>query len=155
MSRARLLLHVAALLLPLAAAATFALMVSRDPDFVLRMTAYFGGAGALAAQIAVLLRWRAFDRRARAGRGGWIAGIGMAAIAHAMFGVLLVIGLAIALGGWRQSAGTGSPFDLVLQALFFITMSVLPLGILTFPVTAALAEFIARMRHRELTDVVV
>ena len=154
MSRARLLLHVAALLLPPAAAALFAVMVNRDPAFVLRMAVYFGGAGALSAQIAALLRWPALERHAIAGSGGWLAGLGMAAIAHLVFGILLVIGLAVASGGWEKSAGTGRPSDLIFQALFFIAMSIMPLGALTFPLTAAVAEYVARLRARELADVV-
>ena len=152
MSRSRLLLHLAALLLPPAAAALFAALVNRDPEFVLRIALYFGGAGALAAQIAAILRWPALERRARAGTGGWLAGLGMAAITHALFGVLIVVGLAFAVGGWEKSAGSGRPSDLVVQALFFIAMSVLPLGALTFPLTAGLAEVVSRLRARELAD---
>ncbi|MEP6938409.1 MAG: hypothetical protein ABI846_01495 [Rudaea sp.] len=154
MSRSRLSLHLAALLLPLAAAALFALMVDRDPAFVLRMAAYFGGAGALAAQVAALVRWPALERRAAAGWGGWLAGLGMAAITHVLFGMFVVIGLALAVGDWQHGAGTGKPFDLVLQALFFVAVSVMPLGALTFPLSAGLAEIVSRMRHRELADVV-
>jgi hypothetical protein len=151
-SRARLSLHLIALLLPFAAAATFALMIDRDEELVLRQSAIFGGVGALSAQIAALLRWRALDRRALEGHGGWITGVGMAAITHALFGILFVIGLAFAVG-WQKSAD--SPFDFVWQAIFFIAASVLPLGTLTFPLTAGLAEVVARMRHRELLHVVV
>lgn len=153
MSRARLYLHCVALIAPFTAAATFACMVDRDADFILRMAGIFGGVGALSAQIAALLRWRALERRARAGSGGWITGIGMAAITHVLFGVLAAIGLAIAAGGWRKSAGSGSPFDIVVQALFFMLASILPVGIVTVPATGGFAEWIARLRSRELADV--
>jgi hypothetical protein len=148
-----LLLHVLALLLPVAAIALFASMVDRDFAHVVRQAALFGGAGALSAQVAALLRWRALERRARAGHGGWITGLGMAAITHGLFGVLIVIGLAVAAGDWHDIAGTVRVSDLFVQALFFIAVSVLPVGMLTFPLTAAIAEFVARVRQRELPNV--
>ncbi len=151
MSRARFLLHLAALIAPLGAACLWNLVMYRVNDgFALNQFAIFGGLGALAAEISAALRWPALERRAREGGGAWLTGLGMAVLTHVLFGVLFVGAIVIALGGWRAAAGTGSPFDLVLQAAFFFVMSLSAVGVVTFPATACLAHALARLRRREL-----
>lgn len=151
MSRARMTLHLAALLAPLAAAALWGLMMRHAvTGFAWRPALIFGGIGALSAQCAALLRWPALERRARAGSDAWITGIGMAAITHILFGVLLVALIALGVGGWRNAAGTGRPSDLVVQALFFMVASLFTVGIVTFPAGAWIAHRVAAMRRREL-----
>ena len=146
-----MLLHLAALLAPFAAAGLWCLrLVPVRGDFALAQFLLFGIVGALAANLAALLRWRALERRARAGEGAWITGIGMAAITHLLFGALFVVLIVAGVGGWRNAAGTGRPFDLVLQALFFFAISVFAAGIVTFPVTAWIAHAVAARRRREL-----
>lgn len=151
MSRARLILHLVALLAPLIATSAWCVLVYQsNAAGAWGVVAVVGGLAALSAQVAALLRWRALDRRARAGQGAWLAGIGMAAITHALFGVLLDAALVLSLGGWREAAGTGRPSDLLLQSLFFFVMSVMPVGLVTFPATALFASWIAALRRKEL-----
>jgi hypothetical protein len=149
-SRARLVLHLAALFAPFAAAAAFSLLVNRtDHAAVLNQTLIFGSAGAIPAQFAALLRWRALDRRAHEPDGGWQTGIGMAALTHAGFGITFDAAL-VASTGWKESMGTGRVSDLALQSLFFAFASLMPLGAFTFPFTALLTQQVAGMRRREL-----
>lgn len=150
MSRARLLLHLAALVVPVAAAAAWSFALNAaDPRLALRQTLIFGGLGVVAAQIAALARWRALDRRARAGEGAWVTGLGMAALTHVLFGVLFALALNASLL-WLQPGSDGGVGAVVVQALFFIAMSVLTIGLLSFPLTAALAQGLAALRAREL-----
>jgi len=151
-SRARLLLHLAALLAPFVAAALWCVLLFRnEASRALGQALVLGTGGALSAQIAALLRWRALDRRARDGSGGWQTGIGMAAITHALFGLLLDAAL-VASVGWTQSMGTGRPSDLVVQVIFFSMASVLTVGLVTFPFTALLAQWVATQRRKEIAD---
>lgn len=152
MSRARVLLHLAGLVVPFAIAAAWSLAVDRnDPQLGLKQTAIFGLLGALSAQVAALLRWPALDQRARAGAGAWKTGLGMAAITHVLFGLLFALALNASLL-WLQPGEASDAVDAILQALFFITMSMLAAGLVTFPLTAALAQGIAALRRKELAD---
>lgn len=151
MSRARLLLHVAAFVAPLGAAGLWsALMVRVNDGVAWGQFGVFGGLGVVAAESAAALRWKALDRRARAGTGAWLTGLGMAAITHALFGVLFVTAIVLSLGSWQAAAGTGGPIDLLVQALFFVAISVSAVGLVTFPLTALLAQVIAMLRRSEL-----
>jgi len=151
-SHARLWLHVAALLAPLAAAAAWSFLLNPDDArLALRQTCLFGGLAAVAAQIAALSCWRALDRRARAGSGAWKVGIGMAAITHLLFGALFALGMNVSL--WLlRSADASSIGDAAVQALFFVAVSALSVGFVSFPLTAALAHGLAGLRARELGD---
>lgn len=154
MSRARLYLHLAALLTPLAAAGLWgALMFGIYGGFPSTQFLLFGGIGVLSAQIAALLGWRGLDRRAREGRDAWVVGFGMAAITHVLFGVLGDVWLIAAAGGWHEAIGSGGVTSAVIQVLFFVAMSLFALGAITFPVTALMAHWIAVLRRRELADV--
>lgn len=152
MSHARLWLHLGALVAPLAAAALWSLLLYRtDIAKGLSQAAVFGIAGALAAQIAALLRWRALDRRAHEASGGWQTGVGMALITHVLFGVLFDVVL-VASVGLSASMGTHRYSDLLLQSLFFAAMSISAVGLITFPTTALFTQKIAAIRRRELAN---
>lgn len=152
MSRARLLLHLAALVVPFALAAAWSAVSDRgDSQLGLRQALIFGGLGALSAQLAALLRWPALERRAQAGEGAWKAGLGMAALTHVFFGVLFAAALNASVL-WLQPDKASAAADVVLQALFFIAMPVLVAGIVSFPSTAVLAQGIAALRRKELAD---
>lgn len=151
MSRARLHLHLAALLAPLAVAAAWCLLMSvSSGGFSARQFLVFGGIGVLSAQTAALLCWRALDRRARAGDGAWIVGLVMATITHLLFGIFGDALLIFAAGGWARAIGEGGVTSFITQIAFFTLMSVFALGALTFPVTALLANWIGAVRRREL-----
>lgn len=153
MSRARILLHLAALVVPIAAAAAWSFALNpADPHLALRQTRIFGGLGVIAAQLAALARWRALDRRARAGAGAWKTGLGMAALTHVLFGMLFAFAFNASLL-WLQPGDASSLHDAIMQALFFIAMSMLTIGLLSFPLTAALAQGLAALRARELDAV--
>lgn len=150
MSRARLLLHLAALVVPVAAAAAWSFALNpADLRLALRQTQIFGGLGVVAAQLAALARWRALDRRARDGTGAWKTGLGMAVLTHVLFGVLFALALNASLL-WLQPADASSLRDAIMQTLFFIAMSMLTIGLLSFPLTAVLAQVLAALRAREL-----
>ena len=152
MSRARAVLHLAALVVPFAVAAVWSVIANRaDTGFDLEQTVIFGGLGALSAQVAAALRWRALDRRARAGEGAWKAGIGMAAITHALFGVLFAAAVNASVL-WLQPEGASGATDVMLQVVFFVAVSMLVVGLATFPLTAALAQGVAALRRKELAD---
>jgi len=154
-SRSRLYLHLAALLAPLVAASVWCLFLYRaEVAAKWGVVAVVVGLAILSAQMAALLRWRPLDARARAGSGAWRAGIGMAAITHALFGVFLDVALIFVVGGWSTVAGTGHASDLFPQAFFFIVASVLPLGLVTFPATAVFATWIATLRRKEFGDAI-
>lgn len=148
--RARARLHLGALLIALLAPLGWALLLWRDRLAVgdLRLLA-FAVPGIIAAQMAAWMRWRALERRAGAGRHGWPAGLGMAALTHLLFGLLVALGLVVAVGprAWLADA---SPWMLVPQALFFSLMSLGACGLVTFLATALLAQHVAHRRGREL-----
>jgi hypothetical protein len=149
---ARAWLHIAALLAPLGAAAGWSALASpADPSLGLRQSAIFGGLGALAAQIAALLRWRALERRAREGSGAWKTGIGMAVLTHVLFGVLFVAAMAASMR-FLEAGDPGNAKDLLVQAAFFIAASLFAVGALSLPLTALLAWKIAVLRRREIAD---
>ena len=148
---ARLLLHLAALIAPPLAAMLFCLLLPHaGAAFPWQQVALFGGVGVVAAQVSALLLWRALERRAREGRGAWVVGLGMAALTHLLFGVLFDLALVLAVGGWRDAAGNGQVSDLFLQIVFFAAISMLSVGVITFPATVAFAHIVAARRRKEL-----
>lgn len=152
MSRARLYLHLAALAVPFAVAAAWSFALdSADPRLAVKQGAIFGGLGALSAQLAALLRWRALERRARAGEGGWKTGLGMAALTHVFFGVLFTAALNASVL-WLQPGEASDAVDVILQVLFFVATSMLVVGGASFPLTAVLAQGVAARRREELAD---
>lgn len=145
-------LHLAALLIALLLASVWSLVLDRgDMQLALKEDAIFGGIGALSAQLAALLRWRALERRARVGEGAWLTGLGMAAITHVLFGLIFTAALNASVL-WLQPEEAVAVSDLALQVLFFTAMSVLVAGVVSFPLTAALAQGIAALRRKELAD---
>ena len=143
-------LHIGALVIPLVAGVAWTLLLFRD-DLAggLLKSLYFAVPAIVAAQAIALLRWRALERRATAGEGGWKTGLGMAALTHALFGVLLAVALALAVGlsKWWVDSGV---WNLIGQAAFFAVASIGAAGVITFPGTALLAQRIASLRQREL-----
>lgn len=152
MSRARLYLQLAALVVPLLAASVWSFAVNRgDLQLAVKQGAIFGGIGTLSVQLAALLRWRALERRALAGEGAWMTGLGMAALTHVFFGVIFTAALNASVL-WLQPEEAVDAVDVILQALFFVAMSVLVVGAASFPLTAVLAHGIAALRRKELAD---
>lgn len=151
--RARLRLHLGALLIALFAPLPWVLLIWNDqrraPVLEVLM---FSMPGIVAAQIAAWLRWSALVRRAREGRNGWPAGVGMAVLTHLLFGVVVALTLFFAVGP-RTWLGESSPWTLVPQALFFSLMSLGTCGFLTFIATALLAQHVAgRLRQEQAHD---
>jgi hypothetical protein len=150
-SRARLLLHVAALIAPFAAATLFAAAIDHDDAaLAAKQTVMFGAPGAIAAEIAAWLRWPALDRRAHEGSGGWQTGIGMALITHVLFAVIVDAALLTATG-WREGTD-GSISAAFGQTTFFFLASIGAAGVVTLPFTTLLAQWIAARRREEIAD---
>ncbi len=149
---ARMTLHLVALAAPLAAAALWCLLLNsvNTDGIAWRQFLLFGGLGAISAQVAALLRWRALERRAREGSGAWLTGIGMAAITHLLFAAFGELLLVVSVGGWLHAAGTGRGSDIVIQMIFFLLVSIFAVGAITFPSTALLVQWIANMLRKEL-----
>jgi hypothetical protein len=151
-SRARLLLHLAALIAPFVAAGAFCALLFRSETIsAWRQASVLGGIGALAAQIAAAVCWRSLDRRAGAGSGAWKIGLGMAALTHLLFGILLTAAFAASIR-LLDAGDSGNAKDLLLQAAFFALASLTTVGAITFPLSAWLAEAIAALRRKELAD---
>ncbi|HEY0232907.1 MAG TPA: hypothetical protein VGC55_16800 [Dokdonella sp.] len=152
MSRARIVLHLVALVAPILAAGAFcALLLRSETPSAWRQAGVLGGIGALAAQIAAGLCWRSLDRRARAGSGAWKTGLGMAALTHLLFGVLLTAALALSIR-FLDAGDSGTARDLLLQAAFFALASLTTVGAVTLPLSAWLAQAIAALRRKEFAD---
>ena len=148
---ARAWLHLAAVIAPLLAAALWSvLMASANGGIAWQPLLIFGAIGTICAQLAVLPRWRALERRTREGHGVWRTGLGMAFVTHVLFGFTCVALLFLGGAGW-QNPGPGSGVsDLLVQVLFFFAASLFSLGFITLPATALLADRIAVLRRREL-----
>ena len=152
MSRARIVLHLVALLAPFLAAGAFCALLFRSETIsAWRQAGVLGGIGALAAQIAAAVCWRPLDRRARAGSGAWKIGLAMAALTHLLFGVLLMGAFAASIR-LLDAGDPGGAKDLLLQAAFFALASLTTVGALTLPLSAWLAQVLAAMRRTELAD---
>jgi len=151
-SRARIVLHLVALLAPFFAAGAFCALLFRSETIsAWRQAGILGGIGALAAQMAAAVCWRSLDRRARVGSGAWKIGLGMAALTHLLFGVLLMAALAASIR-LLDAGDPGNAKDLLLQASFFALASLTTVGALTLPLSAWLAQAIAALRRKELAD---
>ena len=74
----------------------------------------------------------------------------MAVLTHLLFGVLFALVLNASLS-WLQPGDAGSIHDAIMQALFFVVVSTLSVGLVSFPLTAMLAHGLAVLRARELT----
>lgn len=135
MSVSRVLLYLAAALLPLMAVAT---LVFRDLHDI-RTLLQLGAPAVMAAQLATAIGWPLFDSAVR--RGGWwrtvLAGIVMAVLTHVLFGPCLL------LSGGLSGAGL-SP---VLLASFG---SLLVAGAFTVPAVVLLNLVLNRVRRKEL-----
>ncbi|ANB16853.1 hypothetical protein [Dokdonella koreensis] len=114
----------------------------------LRRVALVAVPAVAATGLAAWLRWSALERRARSGSGGWQTGIGMAALSHALFGLLLALALMLATGPAYWIHGGG--WNLPLQALFFSLASLGAVGIPSFLLAAWLAQDTAARRRKEL-----
>ena len=93
------------------------------------------------------------DLQARAMANGpaWLTGLGMAAITHLLFGVLLVLTLLVASGAGEWTS-MESWWQLPAQALFFAFVSLSLTGVVTLPATAWIAHRVARHYQKELAS---
>lgn len=150
--RARVVLHLAALLLPVLPLAGWMLVVDRSLDWnSFAAMLFFAGPAVLAAQLAAWLRWKALQARAMANGPAWLTGLGMAAITHLLFGVLLVLTLLVASGAGEWTS-MESWWQLPAQALFFAFVSLSLTGVVTLPATAWIAHRVARHYQKELAS---
>lgn len=150
--RARVALHLAALVLPLLPLAGWMLVVERSFDWNgLSAMLFFAGPAIVAAQLAAWLRWSALKARASSHGRAWLTGLGMAFITHLLFGVLLVLTLLVASGS-KEWATMESWWQLPAQALFFAFVSLSLTGVVTLPATAWIAHRVARHYQKELAS---
>lgn len=134
MSVSRVLLHLAAVVLPMAVAAFLVGELHDLPGFM-----QFGAPAVMAAQLATVMGWPLFDSAAR--RGGWwrpaLAGIVMAMLTHLLFGPCLML-----FGGT-----SGGGLSLMLLASLG---SLLVAGVFTVPAVVLLNLILNRVRRKEL-----
>lgn len=139
MNVSRVLLHLAAVVLPMAVAA-FVVGDLHDLQGFMQ----FGVAAVLAAQLATVIGWPLFDGAARRG-GGWraiLAGIVMALSTHLLFGPCLLL-----FGG--TSGGALSAVLLASLGSFLIA------GAFTVPAVLLLSLVLNRLRRKELHSAAV
>lgn len=143
---ARARLHLAAAVIPagLAISAVSLLLDFGTSTKFLSDVARFAGSAVLAAQLAAWLRWGALERRARSGSDGWPAGLGMAALTHALFGLLLALAAART-DDWTTALG-----DAAIIGSFFALFSLGMAGVPSFLLTAWLAQHLTARRRKEL-----
>lgn len=150
--RARTALHLAALLLPVLPLAGWMLMIDRSFDWNgLSAMLFFAGPAIIAAQLAAWLRWNALKARAGSHGHAWLTGLGMAAITHLLFGVILVLTLLVASGS-EEWTSMDNWWQLPVQALFFAFVSLSLTGVVTLPATAWIAHRVARHYQKELAS---
>lgn len=147
MIASRVLLHLAAALLPLAAAALIMRGNAGSTDAIMFMVSAIG-----AAQLAVLLGWPLFNSAAR--RGGWwraaLSGAAMALLTHALFAPMVAVcGLFIGAGMFRDP----QQFGLLMLALS--AGSLVLAGAVTVPAVMLLHLALQRLRRKELHRVAV
>lgn len=148
--RPRLVLHLAALVLPVAAVLVTALVLGPGWLYSARNAWLDMGslcaAAVLAAQAAAAicapLLWRTGSR--------WLvplaAGFGMALLTHGLFAPLSLLFM-----GW---ANDGIRLDEVLKgAPFIAAMSVVFVGWISAPLTMAVSVIVSRLRRREIGEV--
>ncbi|WP_257385921.1 hypothetical protein [Tahibacter caeni] len=145
--RPRLVLHLAALVLPLAAVAG-SLLVLEGGRFLataddVRSFAFFTSAAVLAAQIAAALGAPLLLRTDSRWLVPLATGFGMAALTHVLFApaCLLIIGL---MGTGITTAGVfqGAPFIVLISVIF--------VGWISAPLTMAVGVLVNRLQGREL-----
>ncbi len=139
----RALLHLAAVVLPAAAAAVVLRNERPTVEYLLLCSAASG-----AAQIAVLIGWRLFDSAARRG-GLWravLAGVVMAVLTHLLFGPAMALCWAVA----GQFPPDFVPFVLLLSFGSLIVM-----GVATVPAVVIVNLLLNRLRRKELLRVAV
>ncbi len=145
---ARARLHLAAALMPAALAVPWALWMTGGPmGRTLRSAVLFAGPAILAAQLAAWLRWGAIERRARNGGDGWPAGLGMAALTHGLFGLLLAL---VMLAETRTDDWTDTLSDSAIIGSLFALASLVLAGVPSFLLTAWLAQRLTVRRRKEL-----
>ncbi|MCQ4166878.1 hypothetical protein [Tahibacter harae] len=148
MSRARLLLHLAALVLPVLAAGALMLSVffkGADEFFLL------AGVAVVAAQLAVLPGWWLLDRSAR--RRGWIrpalAGLAMALLTHLLSGVVMELWVTLS-GAGPERAGLAGLYLRLQGVLLVAGLSCAFVGWATAPAVMLLCVLLQRRRRAEL-----
>ena len=147
MIASRVLLHLAAALLPLAAAALIMRGKSGSTDAIMFMVS-----AVAAAQLAALLGWPLFDRAAR--RGGWwraaLSGVVMALLTHALFAPMVAVwGLFIGARVFRDPEHFG------LLMLWLSVGSLIMAGAVTVPAVVLLNLALQPLRRKELHRVAV
>lgn len=157
MIHARACLHLAAALIPagLAASVSVAVLNVALSAQSLSEIAQFAGPAVLAAQLAAWLCWGALERRARSGRNGWPVGLGMAALTHALFGLLLMLVMLVVgfYRGWIAGVYGWSMASLGEAALLGSIVALFSLGITGVPsflLTIWLAQRLTVRRRKEL-----
>jgi succinate dehydrogenase/fumarate reductase cytochrome b subunit len=147
-SKARVLLHAAAVVLPLLVAA--ALMTSsffRGAEDFLALA----GMAVAAAQLAALPGWWLLDRSAH--RPGWIrsalAGLAIALLTHLLFGVVLELWMVL------RDVGSGrvrwdSVYTSLRNIVFVAGLSCVVAGWATAPAVMLLCVWLQRLRRGEL-----
>lgn len=147
---ARAVLHLYALLLPMIPVLIWLGMTGKQFNVAgLMATLTIAVPAVLAAQTAVLLRWRALDRRARRKQNAWPTGLGMGLLTHLFFGIYLALAF-VATTGLQEWRGEGAIWQVPLQALFFGIVSLGLAGAVSLPVIAWIAHVISQRREKEL-----
>lgn len=148
MSRARLLLHAAALVFPLLAAGammTTSFFRGAEDFFAL------AGVAVVAAQLAVLPGWWLLERSAR--RPGWIrpalAGLVMALLTHLLFGVVMELWSVVRAIG-PERVGLAGIYVRLQSVLFVAGLSCAFVGWATAPAVMLLCVALQRLRRGEL-----
>lgn len=148
--RARILLHFAALVIAVLPVLLWLVVTDQAIDSKsFSAIMIFVGPAIFAAQFAALVRWKALKLRAMANNRAWLTGLGMAAITHLMFGVLLSLVLLVVSGGGELSS-VEIWWQFPVQVLFFALVSLSLTGVVTFPATAWIAHWIAGRYRKEM-----
>lgn len=148
--RARTILHIAALVISVLPLVVWLLVKDQSVDSKsLSAIMIFAGPAIFAAQFAALLRWKALKARAMANKRAWLTGIGMAAITHLMFGLLLSLVLLVVSGGGELST-VEIGWQFPVQIMFFSLVSLSLVGVVTFPATAWIAHWVAGRYRKEM-----
>ena len=144
MSNARVLLHVIALVGTLLVTFLGGAFITHNGNGVVSAA---GLSAVCATQLACLIYWPWIERRAWRGASGWPVGIMIAAGSH----VLCALGFLL-----PGMLGPGFVFgQALLMGMLVFGFSLLLVGWLSFPLTMIVAQWVVRLRNRELHDVVV
>jgi len=146
-SKARFLLHAAALVVPLL------IILLRSPANMLAVAPVSGIVqtigidgviAVVAAQLASLIYWPWIERRARRSASGWPIGIVLAGACHVLFSIGLLLPGMTSMHAFGEALGMSVlvlGFSLVLQ------------GWLSFPLSMVVAQWVVHVRARELQHV--